>query len=1001
MRHMRQTSTDLLGRAALITDLETQLAGTRLLTLVGPGGVGKTSLAWALVEGRDAYWIDLAPVLDGAFVPATVAAACAIVEQGGRSWREALVNELRDSNALLVLDNCEHVRLACTDLCSALLDACPGLKILATSRMPLRIPGEACAVVPPLDLPAAQQLFSRRAAARVPHFTLDAITEPLVTHICTQLDGMPLALELATARLPLLTVAQIAERLNHGLLLLAGRNENTPARQRSLRATLDWSYALLSDPERALFRRLAVFAGSFDLEAVEAICNVPAALDLVEILIDAALLTIVARDEAGRTRYRLHEVPRQYAADQLAAAGETETYRRRHIAWAIALAERVAPELDGARQAVWLRQVALDHENLRTALTTAEQAAESESMLRLVNALVQFWNVSDIGEGRAWLRRALRLSEGQITSATAGAWSNESFLAYRQGDYAAMKAAAEMALNQALLLEDERNIADAHYRLGIYDEMQNHLIEAREHYQYSLDMYQQLHVQRGVSNVLNGLAHVARLSNDPAEARRYYEQGLALARATNDQRTTMLLLISLGNLLLDQDWERAEPLFAESLALIRTLGETSYLPYVANGLGEIAYSRGDLPAAAAQYEAGLETARMLKLDDMSAQLLLKRAYVAIEAADLALAVPLVSESLHIYAQNGRTARVVEGVYVSARLIGRLGYPARAITLFMAGMQAASVSDFNHVGGREAENFTTAFAAAQAVLTPAECASSLAAGQALSLQQAVNLALSAIHLPPRTEHAAPPELQLFTFGALRVLRHGHELTAEDWVYTKTRELLLYLLHVPSASKEQIGAALWPDASERQIKQNFRMAIYHLRRALGRAEWITFIGGRYAFNRTLEYWHDEAAFTAALAQAAHDPAQRATYLQQAVDLYHGDLALESLDSEVLLVRREQMRQQAINALLELGALHLAAGMFSAAADTYRRAITLDSYLEAAHRGLLRALAHQNERGLALAHYQSLQSLLHHDLGVDPDHATRALAVAINRGDPPDRL
>ncbi len=172
-------------------------------------------------------------------------------------------------------------------------------------------------------------------------------------------------------------------------------------------------------------------------------------------------------------------------------------------------------------------------------------------------------------------------------------------------------------------------------------------------------------------------------------------------------------------------------------------------------------------------------------------------------------------------------------------------------------------------------------------------------------------------------------------------------------------------------------------------------------LGRAEWITFIGGRYAFNRTLEYWHDEAAFTAALAQAAHDPAQRATYLQQAADLYHGDLALESLDSEVLLVRREQMRQQAMNALLELGALHLAAGMFSAAADTYRRAITLDSYLEAAHRGLLRALAHQNERGLALAHYQSLQSLLHHDLGVDPDHATRALAVAINRGDPPDRL
>jgi DNA-binding SARP family transcriptional activator len=229
----------------------------------------------------------------------------------------------------------------------------------------------------------------------------------------------------------------------------------------------------------------------------------------------------------------------------------------------------------------------------------------------------------------------------------------------------------------------------------------------------------------------------------------------------------------------------------------------------------------------------------------------------------------------------------------------------------------------------------------------------------------------------------------------VLRHGRELAAEDWVYGKTRELLLYLLHVDSADKETIGAALWPDASERQLKHNFRTAIYHLRRALGDAEWITFQAGRYAFNRARQYWLDVEAFRDALAQAEREPARRAEHLQRAAELYRGDLALEALESEVLIVRREQLRQQAIDALIALGALRLEGGMLSAAADAYRRAIALDSYLEAAHRGLLRSLARQGERGAALAHYQALAGLLGRDLGIQPAPATRALAEAIAGG------
>ena len=986
----------MLGREAFITALQAKLADARLLTLTGPGGVGKTRVARALAHGRNAYWVDLAPLADGAFVPPAVAAACGIVE-GGKPWQQTLADALRESDALLILDNCEHVRPACDALCATLLASCPRLTILATSRVPLRTSNEQRIEVPALAPPAAEALFTERAAAHVPGFVLDPATTPLVAQVCAQLDGLPLAIELAAARLPLLTVAQVAERLAHSLPLLAARAPHLPARQRSLRATLDWSCSLLDDAERALFRRVAVFAGSFDLNAVEAVCAAPMALDLLQSVVDAALVTIAARDEAGVARYRLHEVVRQYAAECLAAAGEDGTFRSRHLAWAVGLAERAVPNLEGEHQAAWLTRLALDHENLRAALVSAEDAGDADAMLRLANALAPFWNAGAIGEGRDWLRRALRLADTDLSPMTAESWSIASFLAYRQGDYPAMRAAAEEALRQGLAVEDARSIASAHYRLGIHDEMQGNLPEARAHFGQSLALYQDLGDRRGVGNALNGLAHVAKLAGNLPEARGFYEQGLAVARAADDRRTAMLLLISLGNLLLDGDWERAEPLFAESLALARALGETSYLPYIANGLGELALFRGDSAAAAAHYAEGLQAARALKLNDMAAQLLLKLGDVAIEASDTARAGALLSESLQIYTRTGRTPRVAAAIYYCAKLVARLGHPAQSVALWAAALQAAGEADFSYVGGPEGERLTAAFAAAQAALAPAARVAALTEGRALSLEQATSLALSAIHLPPRLERAAPPALALFTFGALRVLRHGHELAADDWVYTKTRELLLYLLHIEAASKEQIGAALWPNASPQQVRQNFRVAIYHLRRALGGADWITFVGGRYAFNRALGAWHDGAAFADALAQAARDPARRAEHLQRAADLYAGDLALEGLESDALLVRREQLRQQALDALLRLGALRLAAAAFPAAADAFRRALALDNYLEAAHRGLLRALALGGDRGAALAHFHELEALLRHDLAAEPDPVTRALANAIKRGAP----
>ncbi|MCU0493948.1 MAG: tetratricopeptide repeat protein, partial [Chloroflexaceae bacterium] len=569
------------GREAFLATLAATLAQTRLLTLTGPGGVGKTWLARNLVQGREAHWVDLAVLAEGGFVVPAVAAACGIAEQGQKPWLELLCDGLRERAMVLVLDSCEHVREAVAELCTALLPACPTLTILATSRVPLQVANEQRVVVPSLNRAAAQALFVERAAARVPGFSLDAATSPLVAHICERLEGMPLALELAAARLPLLTTAQIAERLDQSLPLLAARTPELPARQRSLRATLDWSYGLLPEEAQALLRRLAIFVGSFELAAVEVVCELPTALDGLETLLDAGLVVIARREEAASTRYRLHEVVRQYAAELLAAAGEAETCRQRLVEWAVALAEQAGPALEGVQQALWKGRIATEQENLRAALAAAEQAGDAESMLQVVNSLSQFWNSGAVGEGRDWLRRALHLAGNQVSLATIRGWNLASTLAYRQGDLPGLRQAAETALGLAQRLEDVEGMAVAHHRLGIYEAMHRNLPAARDYYQQSLALYQEMQHQRGLLGVFSGLAHVAILMGQPAEARGYYERALTVTRAINDTLNTGVMLFNLGNLTFNEDWVRAEPLYAESLALMRAVGATSYLPHLA------------------------------------------------------------------------------------------------------------------------------------------------------------------------------------------------------------------------------------------------------------------------------------------------------------------------------------------------------------------------------------------------------------------------------------
>ena len=404
----------------------------RLVTLIGIGGTGKTRLALAVARDvSDLYpagpwFVDLAPLRDPALVPGVIASAIGAQEGNGQTPLATIVAALRDRKGLLILDNCEHLVDAVAEVAERLLSACAELQILATSREALRLAGEVAWPVPPLELPPAPQadaerpsiaqleraaavrLFSERVRQRQPHFALTARNAPAVAAICRRLDGLPLALELAAARTTVLTVEQIAARLDDALGLLVARERLPTARQQTLRATLDWSYGLLEPPEQRLLARLAIFDGGATLAAIEAIAGEPGydPLDGLAILANQSLVQRHDADEAagGEPRFRLLELVREYGRAQLAASGELEPSRARHVSYFLAFAEEAGEGLTGRDQLVWQHRLEPEVDNLRAALRWAEERGENAIGLRLAGALGTFWTTRGAyREGQGWL----------------------------------------------------------------------------------------------------------------------------------------------------------------------------------------------------------------------------------------------------------------------------------------------------------------------------------------------------------------------------------------------------------------------------------------------------------------------------------------------------------------------------------------------------------------------------------------------------------------------
>lgn len=654
-RHNLPSSvTSFIGREREIIRIKWLLNTTRLLTLSGAGGSGKTRLALQvakslLKEYADGIWLaEFASLSDSKLIPQAVAAALGVREMRGQSLTETLADYLRPKKMLLVLDNCEHLIEACAQLAETLLQACPDLQVLATSREALGIAGETVWLVPSLslpdDLPAkvgegaseklpalkilrqyeAISLFIERALAGQPTFALTQKNAAAAVQICQQLDGLPLAIELAAARVKVLSAEEIAARLNDRFQLLTGGSRTALPRQQTLQAAMDWSFQLLSEAEKKLLRRLSVFAGGFTLEAVETTCAgddlrkgdsriAPTEiLDLLTHLVDKSL--VLVENQPTETRYGLLETVRQYAWDRLRHAGETERLREAHVRFYLSFAEKAEPELEGPLQATWLERLEQEQGNLRIALEYAKDRA-TDAGLRVATALSSFWLVRGyITEGRSQMASVLAPTgnlERTITSAKA--LNAAGALAEGQGDYLTARAYHEESLAIFRELGDERDIAKTLQHLGFIAWKQGEYTRARSLSEEGLGLSQKLGDFSSIGDLLNNLGLIARAQGEYTQAKAFYEESLGINTKLGNKRAISYLFNNLGSVAENQgDYQTARTLYEKSLALRRELGDKPGIANSLNNLGSVALKQSDYASAHALYEEGLLLQRELR-----------------------------------------------------------------------------------------------------------------------------------------------------------------------------------------------------------------------------------------------------------------------------------------------------------------------------------------------------------------------------------------------------
>jgi len=626
--------TSFVGREREMVQVRELLASNRLLTLAGPGGSGKTRLALAVAAevarrfGDGVWLVELAPLSDPDLVPQAVASVLGVRESPDTPLVDSLRAHIGPRKVLLLLDNCEHLVGACASLVDALLRQCPDLRVLATSREALGVAGETLFGVPPLSLPdprrlsapeslrsyEAARLFVERARAVRSDFHVTEDNAMAVAQICYRLDGIPLAIELAAARVRVLAVEQISARLEGSFGVLSGAGRMAMSHHGTLRATMDWSYELLCWEERILFRQLAVFAGGWTLEAAEEVCagedlGQDEVLDLLSSLVDKSLVLVA---EQGReVRYRLLETVRQYASEKLEVSGDAGEVRSRHATWFLALAEVAEPHLKGRGQEAWLERLEAEHDNFRAALSWALERGEVELGLRLGGALGEFWYLSGhLGEGRRWLELALTEGAGGPETARAKAltWAGAMrWITREEDDYERLADLGEEGLALYRKLGNDAEVALALQTLAYAESQRNLLERASALAEEALKLQRASADTGGVARSLPILGFVALARHEYDRAIALHEESLALAREARDSFAIVVSLIQ-GALAYSgsDDLRRARTLCEEGLSLAWQL---KMMPLLAGHLHVSAVLAGRQAAVAARLWGAAEALR--------------------------------------------------------------------------------------------------------------------------------------------------------------------------------------------------------------------------------------------------------------------------------------------------------------------------------------------------------------------------------------------------------
>ena len=611
--------TSFVGREAAVGRVLDLLSTTRLLTLTGPGGTGKTRLAVRVAAEiltnfpHGAFFVDLAPISDPALVIPTIAIALQIREEGWeRPVEESLKDHLRDRRLLLVLDNFEQV-LDAAPLVTGLLRSAPALKVLVTSRAPLRVQGEQDVPIAPLEVPDPHRLppleglaekesvvlFTDRATAVAPAFRLTDENAPQVAAIVARLDGLPLAIELAASRSAVLSPAAMLKRMERRLPLLAGAPRDAPDRQKTLRATFSWSYQLLEDSERILFRRLSVLIGGSTVDAAAAVCDPDRALriDILEGLFTLVESSLVhTNDSPGEdARFGMLTTVREFGLERLDEEDDRLAIERCHAEWFLRLAEAAEPHFRGADLDRWLRALEVEHDNLRAALRWAIDNDAANIGLRLAAALWRFWHLGGhLSEGRSWVGAVLSLpSAGSPTRERARALAAAGGLAYWQHDAPAVLRSYEEALAISRELEDEAEIAEATYNLAFAYGLGRGRGRAEKLFLASRQMFEQLGNRRGVADALSFISGFTRRGGDPSLARSQAEESLRIHQEIGDLFGLMDSLHELGRAALDMgDLEVARSCFIQSLDVLAPLGYRTLVAIVLDHLAAEAIKRG-------------------------------------------------------------------------------------------------------------------------------------------------------------------------------------------------------------------------------------------------------------------------------------------------------------------------------------------------------------------------------------------------------------------------